>query len=163
MFDRQTQESKAQLEAQVANELAALQAAHDDSDRALADYLGIGRNDLRCLDVIMREGPQSAGRIAQRLHLTPGSVTALLGRLEAKGYAVRRPDPAHGKRILVHPTDRIVELITPLLARRIARGRERLAGYDSAELTLIREFLAGTRTNHEQFSAELRDRPDLSG
>ncbi|WP_405493027.1 MarR family winged helix-turn-helix transcriptional regulator [Nocardia sp. NBC_00511] len=156
MFDGQISDSKAQLEAQVANELAALQAAHDDSDRALADYLGIGRNDLRCLDVIMREGPRSAGYLATRLHLTPGSVTALLGRLEAKDYATRRPDPSHGKRILVHPTARIVELITPVLAARIVRGRERLAAYSEPELILIRDFLDRTRSSHEQFAVEIR-------
>ncbi|MCU1646787.1 MAG: MarR family transcriptional regulator [Nocardia sp.] len=139
----------------MAAELAALQAASDDSDRALADHLGIGRTDLRCLDVIMRQGPQSAGRLAELLHLTPGSVTALLGRLEAKGYAVREPDPTHGKRILIRPTARVVDLVTPVIASRIARGRTRLAGYSIAELTLIQEFLVQTRESHEQFTENL--------
>lgn len=155
MFDSQTPDVKAQLEAQVSDELAALQAAHDDSDRALADFLGIGRADLRCLDVIMRQGPQSAGRIAELLHLTPGSVTALLNRLEAKGYATREPDPTHGKRILIRPTARVVDLVMPVLAGRIARGRKRLSGYSADELILIREFLAQTRRSHEEFASEL--------
>ncbi|WP_067562583.1 MarR family winged helix-turn-helix transcriptional regulator [Nocardia acidivorans] len=157
MFDGQTQSEKAQLQAQVAGELAALQAAHDDGDRALAGRLGIGRTDLRCLDLIMRDGPQTAGALARKLRLTPGSVTALLDRLEAKGYASRAPDPTHGKRVLITPTAHIVDLVTPILATRIARGRARLNGYTADELTLIRDFLAETRESHRVFAAELNE------
>jgi hypothetical protein len=32
----------------IADALAELQGAYEDRDRALADYLGVGRTDLRC-------------------------------------------------------------------------------------------------------------------
>ncbi|MCW2527204.1 MAG: marR 1 [Pseudonocardiales bacterium] len=156
MFDSQTPGERDALIAQVSRELAELQAAHDDSDRALAEYLGIGRTDLRCLDLIVRHGPQSAGHIARALGLTPGSVTALLDRLEASGLAQRHQDPNHGKRVLLAPTARLIELITPEIAERVERGRTKLAAYDTTQLLLIRDFLHTIREGHEQSGANLR-------
>lgn len=52
--------------------MADLQAAYDDRDRALAEHLGIGRTYLRCLDLIMRGGPQTASGLGAQLHLTRG-------------------------------------------------------------------------------------------
>jgi DNA-binding MarR family transcriptional regulator len=144
------------LEGEIAAELAGLQAVYDDSDRALAERLGIGRTDLRCLDLIVRGGPCSATRVATLLGLTRGSVTALLDRLERAGYATRQPDPAHGKRILVVPTQRLVELLEPLVEPRARAGRAQLASYSIGELRLIRAFLRDTRERHSGYAAELR-------
>jgi DNA-binding MarR family transcriptional regulator len=147
------------LERGIGDELAELQAAYDDSDRALADRLGIGRTDLRCLDLIVRGGPCSATQVAARLGLTRGSVTALLDRLERAGYASRQPDPAHGKRVLVVPTQRLTELVAPLVEPRARAGREQLAPYSAGELRLIRTFLRETRVRHAEYAAELRGTP----
>ena len=42
------------------------QNATDRFDQAVADTIGINRTDLRCLDVIQREWPVAAGRLAER-------------------------------------------------------------------------------------------------
>lgn len=144
-----------ELEKGIADELAELQAAYDDSDRALAEYLGVGRTDLRCLDLITRGGPHTAGQIATALGLTPGSVTALVDRLQRAGYVQRRADPSHGKRVLVSPTPRLVEAITPVVSERMARGRAQLERYSPAELSLIRDFLRTTRIRHTAFAEQL--------
>ncbi len=145
-----------ELAGQIGAELAELQAAYDDSDRALAEHLGVGRTDLRCLDLIVRGGPRTAGALATALHLAPGSVTALLDRLERAGYLHRRPDPHHGRRVLVAPTPHLVKIIEPIMARRIHRGRAQLEHYDNNQLALIRDFLHRTRENHRQQSDQLR-------
>ncbi|WP_279580101.1 MarR family winged helix-turn-helix transcriptional regulator [Fodinicola feengrottensis] len=46
----------------------------------------------------MREGPQTASQLGARLHLTRGSMTTLVDRLERAGYATRHDDPQHGRR-----------------------------------------------------------------
>jgi len=58
-------------------------------DEAAASYAGINRTDARCLDIIDRYGPMTAGQVATEVRLTSGAVTAVLDRLEAVGL-VRR-------------------------------------------------------------------------
>jgi len=83
--------------------LRRLAAAADQIDARAADGLGIGRNDLRCLD-LLANGPLAARIIAERLGLTSGSVTALLDRLERRGLVRRLPDPQDRRGVLVEAT-----------------------------------------------------------
>jgi DNA-binding MarR family transcriptional regulator len=60
-------------------------------DDAASKVLGIGRTDLRAL-FVLEDGPVTAGHIGERLDLTSGSVTALIDRLVAAGYVIRKTD-----------------------------------------------------------------------
>lgn len=71
--------------------------ATDLSEERVAARVGIGRSDLRAVNLLER-GPASHAQIARQLGLTPASVTALINRLEAQGLVRRTP----------HPTDRRV-------------------------------------------------------
>ena len=51
---------------QLVYEVRRSQAATDRYDQAVADAIGLNRTDMRCLDVIQREGPVPAGRLAER-------------------------------------------------------------------------------------------------
>jgi DNA-binding MarR family transcriptional regulator len=76
-----------------------IQAA-DLCEERVADRLGVGRSDLRAIN-LLEEGPIAQGALARRLGLTPPTVTALIDRLVAEGF-VQRTD---------HPTDRRVTLV----------------------------------------------------
>jgi DNA-binding MarR family transcriptional regulator len=130
--------------AAIASALADLQAAYDDRDRALAQYLGVGRTDLRCLDLIIRGGPQTASELGARLHLTRGSMTTLIDRLERADYVRRRDDPSHGKRKLIIPTPRLAGAITPVIQARQAEGTRELRSQPTADLHVILRFLQTT-------------------
>jgi len=130
--------------AAIASALADLQAAYDDRDRALAQYLGVGRTDLRCLDLIIRGGPQTASELGARLHLTRGSMTTLIDRLERAGYVRRHDDPSHGKRKLIIPTPRLADAITPVIQARQAEGTRELRSQPTADLHVILGFLQTT-------------------
>ena len=80
------------------------QNATDRFDQAVADAIGINRTDLRCLDVIQREWPVAAGRLAEQTGLTTGAITTVLDRLERAGYARRVRDPSDRRRVLVEVT-----------------------------------------------------------
>ena len=67
---------------------------------AAASY-GLGVTDMRALSIILREGPQSAGALATRLHLTSGAITGVVDRLSAAGLARRNPDEQDRRRVLV--------------------------------------------------------------
>ena len=69
-------------------------------DDAAARALGIGRNDLRALN-LLEPGPLSAATIADRLHLTRAGVTALIDRLEADHLVARTTEPTDRRVVLV--------------------------------------------------------------
>jgi DNA-binding MarR family transcriptional regulator len=77
----------------------AIGSATDAYRRAVAAAVGLGTADLVALSLLHREQPQQAGQIGEWAGLTPGSVTALLNRLEARGY-VTRIRPTHNRRSL---------------------------------------------------------------
>ena len=133
----------------IADAMADLQAAYDDRDRALANYLGVGRTDLRCLDLIIRGGPQTASALGASLHLTRGSMTTLIDRLERAGYVRRREDPNHGKRKLITVTQHLAHAITPAIQARQAKGAAELRRMSAEELSVILRFLQTTIAGQE--------------
>jgi DNA-binding MarR family transcriptional regulator len=136
--------AKRDIVAAISATLADLQAAYDDRDRALAELLGVGRTDLRCLDLITRGGPQTASQLGRQLGLTRGSMTTLIDRLETAGYAQRHDDPGHGKRKLVAPTPKLVEAIGLAIQAHRDESSHRLESKSIAELNVILDFLRTT-------------------
>jgi DNA-binding MarR family transcriptional regulator len=152
---------RAELASSLSRAMADLQSAIDGDDQALADHLRIHRTDLRALDLVFRYGPLSAGSLAELLGLTPGSVTALVDRLIKGDYVARRPDPTHGRRVLISPTPRSVRLVTDLLGARIAEATADLAQFADQELAAIRRFLVGSIDRHNRSAADLRALPPV--
>ncbi|GAA4903683.1 DNA-binding MarR family transcriptional regulator [Stackebrandtia albiflava] len=60
-------------------------------DQVAAGY-GVNRNDLRCLEIIERDGPLNARALAEAARLSPAAVTKVTDRLVAAGYVVRAVD-----------------------------------------------------------------------
>lgn len=74
--------------------------AMDLFDEAACRALGVGRSDLRALN-LLEHGPLAPAAMARALGLSRASVTALLDRLEAAGYLAREPDPADRRSVRV--------------------------------------------------------------
>lgn len=149
------------LIAEVADEIRAFQHAVDAFDQAVADHLGINRTDLRCLDLLHRDGAMSAGDLARACGLTTGALTRLLDRIERTGYARRVHDARDRRRVVVE--------LTPLARKRAAElygpvgstGVASLERYSTDQLMTIRDFLAGGRALHERRLERLgTTRPD---
>lgn len=66
--------------------------AVDLFDEAACAVLGVGRSDLRALN-LLEDGPVTASALAQGLGLTRPAVTALVDRLAAAGFVHRVPVP----------------------------------------------------------------------
>src|SRR6266849_3407784 len=86
-------------------EFRSSQNATDRFDQAVADTLGLNRTDMRCIDILEREGRLTAGRLADRTGLTSGAVTTVIDRLEAAGYARRVRDTGDRRRVYVEITE----------------------------------------------------------
>jgi DNA-binding MarR family transcriptional regulator len=134
------------------------QNATDRFDQAVADAIGINRTDLRCLDVIQREWPVAAGRLAEQTGLTTGAITTVLDRLERAGYARRVRDPNDRRRVLVEPTPDALEGAGDLYAEHIALSERSYQRYTEKELALLLEWVREGRELNEREAARLEAR-----
>lgn len=78
----------------------ALARAMDLFDEAACRTLGVGRSDLRALN-LLEHGPLSPATIADELHLSRSSVTTLLDRLVRAGYVERTEAPGDRRSVRV--------------------------------------------------------------
>jgi DNA-binding MarR family transcriptional regulator len=127
----------------------ASQTATELLDSTVAEYLDLDRSAYRALDILDQEGPMTAGQLAERARLSPGATTALLDRLEEKGFARRTRDTADRRRVLVE--------VTPELRRGAEQlygspeeGAQALAGYSDEQLEFLIGFLRGSVAFQEE-------------
>jgi MarR family 2-MHQ and catechol resistance regulon transcriptional repressor len=95
--------------------------------------LGIGFSDFLALEVLLHKGPTPVNEIGRLVHLTSGSITTAVDRLERKGMVERRNDPGDRRARVVHLTPAGRKLISCAFADH-ERAMERAAsGLTSAE------------------------------
>jgi MarR family transcriptional regulator, 2-MHQ and catechol-resistance regulon repressor len=68
------------------------------------DSLGIGFSDFAALEVVLHKGPTPVNEIGRLVHLTSGSITSAVDRLEQKGLVERRTDATDRRTRVVHLT-----------------------------------------------------------
>lgn len=73
-----------------------LRQQHPDHDLTLTQ--------ISALAIIWREGPITAGELAQREQVRPPSITRVVDGLEAAQMVVRKDNPADGRQVLVEIT-----------------------------------------------------------
>jgi DNA-binding MarR family transcriptional regulator len=136
---------------QLIDEVRRSQLATERFDQAVADALGLNRTDMRCLDVIERAGPVTAGRLARETGLTTGAMTTALDRLERAGYARRVRDGEDRRRVLVELAPGVRERSAGFYAPHIAAAERIFERYTTDQLELLRDFVrAGRLLNDEQ-------------
>ncbi|HZV27459.1 MAG TPA: MarR family transcriptional regulator [Acidothermaceae bacterium] len=89
--------------------------------------------ETSALAVLDRGGPTTPGALAKVEQISPQSMGATLGALEARGFVERQADPADGRRVLMSITD---AGMAALRVRRTART-EQLAQALSAGFTNV--------------------------
>ena len=132
-------------------EMRAHDTASEKFDDAAHDALGLNRTDVRCLDILEREGGRlTAGALAKESGLTTAAVTGIIDRLEAKGYARRLRDDSDRRRVFV--------ALTPLARERTARiwgplanrADRMLAARPTKDLELLRDWYRAGREMNER-------------
>jgi DNA-binding MarR family transcriptional regulator len=109
---------------------------------AVAAKVGINASDLRCLSLLDASGPMTAGELADATGLTAASITSLIDRLEAGGFAKRQRDDGDRRRILVVPIPSAGKRIGRHFVSYSAAWHELLSSMTDDELEVIERFLA---------------------
>src|SRR5947207_3712237 len=78
---------------------------------AVAERLGLGPADHKCLDLLRERGAITGSELAAITGLTSGAVTGVVARLERAGYLRREPDPYDGRKQILSPAlDRVRDI-----------------------------------------------------
>ena len=112
--------------------IRASQTATDMFDHSVADYVGLDRTAYRCLDILDQEGP----------------MTALLDRLEKRGFARRTRDTKDRRRVLVEVTPELRQMAAELYGTP-DEGAQALAAYTNEQLEFLIGFLRGNTAYQE--------------
>lgn len=127
---------------------------------AVAARVGVGSTDLEALDLLVLEGPMTAGRLAERTGLSTGAVTGLVDRLEDRGYVRRAPDPTDRRKVVVVPdVARSEAEIVPHYSGLGEAMERHLADYDDAALATLIRFMRTSSAVAREHVARLRETP----
>lgn len=150
-----SRQSRRVLEEALGQEVRGWQTDQDLFDEALATLAGLNRTDMRCLDIVSRDGPLTAGQLARAVHLTTGAVTAVLDRLEAAGYVRRVRDTSDRRRVLVEATSKVEEGMATAFGPFLAEAERHMATFSDEDLAVIVEFLRRSRALLVRHTARL--------
>jgi DNA-binding MarR family transcriptional regulator len=136
-------ENRKEVIGELSSEIRASQNFSDVMDDAAAEILGVNRTDLRCLDILDRSGPMTAGALADAAGITTGAITGVLDRLEATGYARRVADPEDRRRVLVEFTPKARRAAKRIYGPMAEIFASIVADYSTEELARMRDLFRG--------------------
>lgn len=108
---------------------------------AVAERLGLGPTDHKCLDLLRERGAMTGSELAAITGLTTGAITGVVARLERAGYLRREPDPEDGRKQTLYPALERVEDIKDVFEPIREDMAAMLKAFDAHQLTAIAEFL----------------------
>ena len=149
---------KREIFEELVDEVRRSQNATDRFDQAVADSIGVNRTDMRCMDVIQREAPVTAGRLAEATGLTTGAITTVLDRLERAGLARRVRDEKDRRRVLVEATERALAGAAEYYGDHMELGERLYRRYTVEQLELLLGFVREGREFNERAAARLEAR-----
>ena len=149
---------KRRLFDELIDEVGRSQHATDRFDQAVADAVGLNRTDMSCIDVIDREGPVTAGRLAEATGLTSGAMTTALDRLERAGWARRFRDESDRRRVLVELTPKAGSEISSFYGEHAALAQQLFDRYTAEQFELLLEFVRGSREFNERQALRVEQR-----
>lgn len=86
-------------------------------------------------------GPLTPHEINAHLHLTSGSVTTLVDRLEQRGLVVRRPHPSDRRKVLVEITAEGRALVDAFLPETVAIQTALFRSLTAAQLSELNDLV----------------------
>ncbi len=128
--------------------------AATEFDEGMAKKLKLSRTDLRCLDLVGRLGPMTAGHLAEESGLTTGAVTFILDRLEDAGMVTRRRDTEDRRRVWVEIVPEAQQRLQGLQQPVAEEMRQVAQRFKADELAVVRDFM---RQAKEVFQRQVAD------
>lgn len=123
----------------------------------MAEKLGLNSTDHKCLDIILRNYPMTAGKLAEMTGFTTGTVTGVIDRLEKTNYVYRDKDLNDRRRVIIHVNlEKVQKEILPLFASFSHSMRELFKKYNDQEIKFLIDFVIHSRAILHEESKKLR-------
>ena len=151
--------SRSELAQQLRSEIMGYLGAASDFDEGLAKKLKLSRTDMRCLDLIGRLGPLTAGHLAEESGLTTGAVTFILDRLEEAGMVTRRRDTEDRRRVWVEIVPAARQRLEGLQQPVAEEMRQVAQRFKADELAIVRDFMRQAKEVFQRQVAGGDDKP----
>lgn len=123
---------------------------------AVADRLGMGPTDHKCLDLILQRGGVTGSELAAATGLTTGAVTGVVARLERAGRIRREPHPDDRRKQVLRADPAGLGDLTELFATLGGEVDHLLDGLDAHQLAGIVEYLTRAIAYSHGRAARLR-------
>jgi DNA-binding MarR family transcriptional regulator len=130
-----------------------MHAAVESFIDAAAHRYGINRNDQRCLELLDRRGPMTAGQLAEAAGLSAAAVTKVVDRLLAVGYVERVRSADDRRRVIIATTAAERQLAREVFAPIVADGVRMLSELTDDQLRLLHAVIrraAALNTAHAE-------------
>lgn len=152
-----SRDDKSALIDQLGHLVVRWQDATQKYDEAVGEIYGLSATERLCLSFLW-PGPQTASAIAKEIRLTPAAVTALLDRLESRGFVRRKPDPNDRRKVLVEQAEAAMKVTAEAYAPLGEAGAKSLAKYSQADLRVFAEVLGDSLKLQEDMTRRLLER-----
>jgi DNA-binding MarR family transcriptional regulator len=111
-------------------------------DEAVGERLELNAAERRTLSFLF-SGPKPAGAVAAAVSLTPAAVTALIDRLEARGFLKRERSVEDRRKVMVDVTDRAREMTSRYYLPLAAAGERLMQAFTDEQLEFALTFMKG--------------------
>ena len=115
-------------------------------NEAVGRLLGLSAVERKCVNVLRRLGPVTAGTIGEHTGLTTGAVTGLMDRLLPAGYVQRARDPHDRRKVVVQllPNEQMDALLATAFDPFTDDMTKMAARYSEAEFRAIADWIRRT-------------------
>ena len=107
---------------------------------AVAARLGLNATDVNCLR-LLEDQAMSAGELSDRIGLTGAATTALIDRLEQRGFVRRERSKEDRRRLTIHPDSGKLQQVNALYGSQGDRMARLLVKFTAEEFAVIIDFL----------------------
>ncbi|MEP6566731.1 MAG: MarR family transcriptional regulator [Mesorhizobium sp.] len=132
--------NRADMTAAIGLAIMRWQDATQAYDEAVGAKLGLSTAERHCIGLLY-EGPQSAGAVATVTGLTPAAVTALIDRLEARGFLTRTRSLEDRRKVVIEGTGLTRDLSARYYGAIAQEGEKVIATFSDAEMATILRFV----------------------
>ena len=120
---------------------------HHSRAHKLLEAIGLYRGQPLVLRALWEQEGLTHTDLAQRLHVTPATITKMLQRMETAGFVVSKPDAEDQRVSRVYLTEAGRAIQTKVEAVRQTTDQETFAGFTPEERVVLRRFLLHIREN----------------
>jgi DNA-binding MarR family transcriptional regulator len=152
-FNHQTKQPSSSIEEKLSNLVREHSSAVLRHAAATAKRMGLEASELAALEHLQAAGAINQKRLGERLSKSPGAITAMIDRLERKGYVERIPNPEDRRSALVNITKAGIEESLRHLWPYIEDMKGVEEGFSEEERAVVARFLRAA-TQATQRAAE---------